>query len=141
MTSARTHTHTHTRKQVPVRKRAASGYETSSSRVRTGSAATRHGKAINHNIGRASQRTHCRATSLIDRLTRPDLSPPAAASHSPVAVHEASRRPAEPQCRPFSAVMRPPRHQYLIGYRGRNRVAHSWMLRPLPTADRPTSDT
>jgi len=43
----------------------------------------RHGKAINHNIGPASQRTHCRAVDrsvrLIDRLTRLDPSPPPAA--------------------------------------------------------------
>jgi len=45
-------------------------------------ASQRHGKAINHNIGRDSQRTNCRATAtgkLIDRLTRPDPTPPPAA--------------------------------------------------------------
>ena len=88
---------------MPVRKRAASGYETSSSCVRTGS--QRHGKAINHNIGRASQRTHCRAARLIDRLTRPDLSPPPAAGQpqSRRRSRAAGRRTAERQCPLFSA--------------------------------------
>ena len=94
----------------------------------------RHGKAINHNTGRVSQRTQCRPRQ---PDWSSDLFRPArlAASWSvdrrrpaPRGQREDSgRRLNEPQCRPFSADAS---GHCLIGDRERNSVAHNWILRP-----------